>query len=66
MTQKEILTSAIHNAVTTGRMGGIAEVVDTLETTEYLTNGIPAEKVREIVNHFNCIVRNYTDNTLNQ
>ena len=58
------LKEAIRSAVTTGRVGGIAEVIDVLETTEHLTNGIPAEKVREIVNHFNCIVRNYTDNTI--
>lgn len=66
MVSQELIDYAIQNASCSGRICGMQEVLNELCTLKYVSNGLTAEELREIISKFQNIIQQLTDNSRRQ
>jgi hypothetical protein len=66
MVSQELIDYAIQNASCSGRVCGMQEVLNELCTLKYVSNGLTAKELREIISKFQNIIQQLVDNSRNQ
>lgn len=66
MVSQELVDYAIQNASCSGRICGMQEVLNELCTLKYVSNGLTAEELREIISKFQNTIQKLVDNSRKQ